>query len=77
MRFEDPSATLIGAVPITIPGVRVHCYDARHVEAQAGDRLGGRADAVLRGPRATLGPPWTKDHRVALAATVMAGAAPD
>ena len=57
-------------------GWEVHCYDARHVEAQAGDRLGGRVDAVLRGPRATLGPPWTKDHRVALAATVMAGAAP-
>jgi hypothetical protein len=41
-------------------------------EAQAADRLGERADGVLRGPRATLGPPWTKDHRVALAATVLA-----
>ena len=57
-------------------GWEVHCYDAKHVEAQAAARLGERADAVLRGPRATLGPPWTKDHRVALAATVMAGAAP-
>jgi hypothetical protein len=54
-------------------GWEVHCYDARHVEGQAADRLGERADAVLRGPRATLGPPWTKDHRVALAATVLAG----
>ena len=35
--------------------------------------LAGRADAVLHGPRATLGPPWTKDHRVALAATIVAG----
>ena len=35
--------------------------------------LGGRADEVLRGPRATLGPPWAKDHRVALAATIVGG----
>jgi hypothetical protein len=35
--------------------------------------LGERADEVLLGPRATLGPPWTKDHRVALAATIVAG----
>ncbi|HWM09181.1 MAG TPA: hypothetical protein VNO82_07545 [Solirubrobacteraceae bacterium] len=55
-------------------GWELHCYDARHVEAQAADRLGERADEVLRGPRATLGPPWTRDHRVALAATVMAAA---
>ena len=41
-------------------GWEVHCYDARHVEAQAADRLGERADAVLRGPRATLGPPWNE-----------------
>jgi hypothetical protein len=54
-------------------GWEVHPYDAKHVEAQAADLLGERADAVLRGPRATLGPPWTKDHRVALAAAVVAG----
>jgi len=54
-------------------GWEVHCYDAGHVEAQAADVLGERAEEVLRGPRATLGPPWTKDHRVALAATVVAG----
>ena len=54
-------------------GWEVHCYDARHVEAQAAALLGERADAVLRGPRATLGPPWTRDHRVALAATILAG----
>ena len=28
---------------------------------------------ILHGPRAGLGPPWTKDHRAALAATVVAG----
>ncbi len=54
-------------------GWEVHCYDAKHIEAQAADLLGERAEEVLRGPRATLGPPWTKDHRVALAATVLAG----
>jgi hypothetical protein len=54
-------------------GWEVHCYDAKHVEAQAADLLGERAEAVLRGPRATLGPPWTSDHRVALAAAVVAG----
>ena len=53
-------------------GWEVHCYDAKRVEAQAADLLGERADEVLRGPRATLGPPWTKDHRAALAATVVA-----
>ena len=57
-------------------GWEVHCYDARYVEAQAADRLGERADEVLHGPRATLGPPWTKDHRAALAATVMASDGP-
>ncbi len=54
-------------------GWEVHCYDARHVEGQAADLLGERADAILRGPRAALGPPWARDHRVALAATVVAG----
>jgi hypothetical protein len=27
---------------------------------------------VLYGPRERLGPPWAKDHRIALAATVLA-----
>ncbi|RSM63841.1 hypothetical protein DMH04_52465 [Kibdelosporangium aridum] len=54
-------------------GWAVHLYDAKDVEGQAVSVLGERADEVLHGPRATLGPPWTKDHRIALAATVMAG----
>ena len=49
----------------------VHLYDAKAVEGQAVGILGERADEVLHGPRATLGPPWTKDHRVALAATIV------
>jgi hypothetical protein len=55
-------------------GWEVHFYDAKAVEAQAARRLGDRANDVLHAPRTTLGPPWTKDHRVALAATVMAAA---
>jgi hypothetical protein len=54
-------------------GWAVHRYDARKVEAQAAGLLGERAGDVLRGPRATLGPPWAKDHRVALAAAILAG----
>jgi hypothetical protein len=48
-------------------------FDARAVEAQAARFLGARTGEVLYGPRATLGPPWTKDHRIALAATIVAG----
>jgi hypothetical protein len=48
-------------------------YDAKTVEAEATRRLGERADEVLRRPREILGPPWSKDHRTALAATIMAG----
>ena len=51
-------------------GWAVHRFDARTVEAEAARLLGDRADAVLHGPRSTLGPPWAKDHRMALAATV-------
>jgi hypothetical protein len=54
-------------------GWAVHLFSARDVEAQAARLLGPLAGEVLRGPRATLGPPWTKDHRMALAATVVAG----
>ena len=52
---------------------RVHLYDAKHVEGLARSMLAERADAILDGPRATLGPPWTKDHRTALAATIVGG----
>lgn len=54
-------------------GWDVHLFEARDVEAQAAAVLGLRADEVLHGPRARLGPPWAKDHRMALAATVLAG----
>lgn len=54
-------------------GWDVHQFTAKEVLGQAADLLGERADDVLQGPRARLGPPWTKDHRMALAATVVAG----
>jgi hypothetical protein len=53
----------------------VRFYDAKRVLDEAASLLAERADEVLRGPRATLGPPWTKDHRVALAATIVAAEA--
>jgi len=54
-------------------GWDVHLYRAKDVEGQAASRLGDRADEILHGPRKALGPPWTKDHRVALAATIVGG----
>ncbi len=57
-------------------GWLVHLYDAKSVEEHAAGLLGDRADEVLRGPRATLGAPWSKDHRTAFAATIVAGRTP-
>jgi hypothetical protein len=54
-------------------GWKVHLYDAKAVVGQAVTMLGERADEILQGPRATLGPPWAKDHRTALAATIVGG----
>jgi len=51
---------------------KVHTFDAKHVEAEAAAILGARAHDVLHGPRERLGPPWAKDHRLALAATIVA-----
>jgi hypothetical protein len=53
-------------------GWNVSVYDAKTVEAEAIAMLGKRGEAILRDPRAKLGPPWTKDHRIALAATIVA-----
>lgn len=53
-------------------GWDVHLYEAKDVEARAANKLAERADEILRGPRATMGPPWAKDHRMALAATIVA-----
>ena len=53
-------------------GWAVCTFDGKQVEAQAAHVLGERAHEVLHGPRERLGPPWTADHRMALAATVVA-----
>jgi hypothetical protein len=50
----------------------VHFYEAKDVVGLATAQLGDRADEVLQGPRKRLGPPWGKDHRTALAATILA-----
>jgi hypothetical protein len=46
-------------------GWAVHLYEAKAV-------LAAIDAAVLQAPRASLGPPWTKDHRTALAAVLTA-----
>ena len=55
-------------------GWQVHLYRAQDVLSQATTVLADRTDEILHGPRSRLGPPWTNDHRIALAATVVAGA---
>lgn len=52
-------------------GWTIHLYD-KAVEKDAARLRGEHAEAVLRSPRTTLGPPWSKDHRMALAATIVA-----
>ena len=54
-------------------GWEVRLYRAKDVVGQAVTMLADRADEILQGPRATLGPPWAKDHRLALAATIVGG----
>jgi hypothetical protein len=51
-------------------GWMVHPY-GKDVEEDAARLLGERAHDILNGARSTLGPPWTKDHRMALAATIL------
>lgn len=52
-------------------GWTVHRFDAATVEAGARAQLGDQADDVLLGPRKQLGAPWAKDHRLALASTIL------
>lgn len=54
-------------------GWDVHLYDAKQVVGQAVSMLAERAEEILHGPRARMGPPWAKDHRTALAATIVGG----
>ena len=57
-------------------GWEVHFFDAKNVESQAAAILGDGAKDILHGPRTALGPPWAKDHRIALAATIVADSPP-
>lgn len=53
-------------------GWEVHLYDAKAVADQALRLVGEHTDEILRRPGAKLGPPWTKDHRTAFAAAILA-----
>lgn len=55
-------------------GWRVHAYEVKTVLADAATALGERRiDNVIDKAGTALGRPWTKDHRVAMAAAIAAG----
>lgn len=57
----------------TTRGWRVACYDAKTVFASAAEALGRPTiDDLLAATRAAMGPPWQKDHRMAMAAAIAA-----
>ncbi|MBK7874708.1 MAG: hypothetical protein IPJ77_02990 [Planctomycetes bacterium] len=54
-------------------GWTVSWFEPKHAVAEAAAALEqDDVDAVLDAPGATLGPPWRKDHKVALAAAIAA-----
>lgn len=56
-------------------GWSVEWYETKTVLAAAARALGrDDVEALLAAPRQTLGPPWQKDHRVAMAAAIAAAA---
>ena len=74
-RRPTPTRSCTARCSLELAGGRgwdVRFYEAKTVIARATHVLGARADEVLQEPRATLGPPWGKDHRTALAAVVVA-----
>jgi hypothetical protein len=56
-------------------GWAIHWYDAKQVTSEAA-RILNRENitALLQDLRTTLGPPWQKDHRIAMAAAIVASA---
>jgi hypothetical protein len=56
---------------------RVHEYEAKSVLAEAAAALAfdGDIDGWLKEAGRTLGPPWTRDHRLAMAAAIAAAKA--
>ena len=57
-------------------GWRVHQFDAKTIETEASSILGDSSRDALNRPRSTWGAPWAKDHRLAFAAAIVAGAGP-
>ena len=56
-------------------GWAVHWYEAKTVLQQAARALGrGSMDELLQKTGAALGPPWQKDHKLAMAAAIACGA---
>jgi hypothetical protein len=57
-------------------GWAVSWYDAKHVLTGAAKALGlASIDEHLRATGRAMGPPWQKDHKVAMAAAIVAAAA--
>jgi hypothetical protein len=57
-------------------GWPIHWYEAKKVLGLAGEALGvGDFDAYFLQLRATVGAPWNKDHKLAVAAAVVAATA--
>jgi hypothetical protein len=52
----------------------VHWYVRKSVFADAGEEAGRHIDDLLRRIGESVGPPWRKDHRTAMAAAILAGA---
>ncbi|HTV21747.1 MAG TPA: hypothetical protein VMG12_23820 [Polyangiaceae bacterium] len=60
----------------TARGWALHWYEARHVLAQAAKTLGRESiQELLDATGVELGRPWTKEHRLAMAAAIAAGGA--
>jgi hypothetical protein len=70
--YRDALARAAGA-----RGWAVHWYDARRVAAAAARVLGVKSiDGLLAKTGAALGPPWQKDHKLAMAAAIAAAGQP-
>ncbi len=53
-------------------GWRVHWYDSKKVVPAASEALGLDFDAHFLQLRKSLGPPWSQDHKLAMAAAIVA-----
>jgi hypothetical protein len=53
-------------------GWDVHWFDAKTVLAAAGKAMGVDFEARFAGMRREVGPPWNNDHRLAMAAAIVA-----